>query len=127
MASDGVHTAWEYSVAVFTVPIRVPTTTLFEPAPGATYILSQTVGLRASAYDVDTGTMADDLLQWPSNRDGDLGHGQQLSVAGLSLGVHTITFRADEGQVDVCKENVEITVHTFAGRVLYGKYMKAEL
>ena len=58
LVSDGVHTAYDESDAPFTVPNRVPTTTLFEPAPGATYVISQTVGLRASAYDVDTGTMA---------------------------------------------------------------------
>ena len=110
LVSDGVHTAYDESDAAFTVPNRVPTTALFEPLPGATYVLTQTVGLRASAYDVDTGTMAPNLLHWSSNRDGDLGSGQQLSVSDLSLGVHTITFRADDGQGGVAEENVEITV-----------------
>ncbi len=54
--------------------------------------------------------MDDKLLEWSSNKDGSLGSGQQLSVADLSHGQHTITFRADDGQGGVAEESVQITV-----------------
>ncbi len=108
--SDGVHTAYDDSNNNFTVPNRIPTAAIVEPENGATYVISQTVGLRANAYDVDTGTMAADQLQWSSNKDGLLGTGQQLRLIGLSLGSHTITFRADDGIGGVAEESVQITV-----------------
>ncbi len=109
-ASDGIHTASDESDGPFTVPNHVPMVEITQPAGDVTIAISQTLGLEATAYDVDTGTMPDEQIQWSSDRDGPLGNGAQLSVAALSVGTHTITVRADDGQGGVATDSVRVTV-----------------
>ena len=109
-ASDGIHTASDTSNRPFTVPNRVPTVQIVAPSGPTTIAISQTLNLEGAAYDIDTGTMADGQLRWSSNRDGVLGNGAQLSIASLSEGVHTITFRADDGEGSVATASVQVTV-----------------
>jgi hypothetical protein len=109
-ASDGIHTAYDQSDAPFTVPNRAPQVAITSPASGITVAVSQTVTLAGSAYDLDTGSMSGDQLQWTSSLDGPLGTGATLSVATLSAGVHTMTFRADDGQGGVATATVQVTV-----------------
>jgi hypothetical protein len=70
----------------------------------------QTVGLEAEAYDIDLGTMPDELISWSSSRDGVLGTGAQLSVATLSVGVHTITVTVTDGAGGTAADSVQVTV-----------------
>ncbi len=109
-ASDGIHTANDTSDRPFTVPNRVPQVNITQPSANVTIGISQTLNLEGTAYDVDTGTMADNQLRWSSNIDGVLGNGAQLSIATLSEGVHTITFRADDGEGGVATDTVQVTV-----------------
>src|SRR5262249_46636610 len=98
LATDGIHTASDDSDASFTVPNRIPSAEIAEPASAVTIAAGQTLSLEGDAYDVDSGTLGGDRLQWSSNRDGMLGIGASLAVSTLSVGVHTITFRADDGE-----------------------------
>jgi hypothetical protein len=75
-----------------------------------TIAFEQTLTLEGDAYDVDSGTLPDERLQWSSSRDGGLGSGPSLDVASLSVGQHTITFRADDGEGGVTTDSVEVTV-----------------
>jgi len=109
-ASDGIHTSYDQSDGVFTVPNRVPEVSIRAPADGATFAISQTVAFQGDAYDVDTGTMADDLVQWLSSIDGPLGNGCSLSVTGLSVGSHTITLQADDTMGGVASDSIQIEV-----------------
>lgn len=109
-ASDGINTASDTSDAPFTVPNRAPTVQIVHPSDNTTIVISQTLNLEADAYDIDTGTMAEGQLSWSSDRDGVLGSGAQLSIANLSEGVHTITFRADDGEGGVATASVQVTV-----------------
>ncbi len=69
-----------------------------------------TTYLEASAYDVDLGVLDGAQVTWTSDRDGALGNGAQLSTAALSVGVHTITVRADDGAGGVATDTVQVTV-----------------
>jgi len=108
--SDGIHTASDTSNGTFVVPNRTPTVEILQPAGPLSVPISTTVNLEASAYDVDTGALDGAQVTWTSNLDGALGTGAQLSVASLSVGVHTITVRADDGQGGVATDTVQVTV-----------------
>ena len=73
------------------------------------YAAGQTVALVGSGYDIDTGSLTGDQLQWTSNRDGVLGNGEHLSVATLTVGAHTITLAANDGQGGTDQASVQIT------------------
>jgi hypothetical protein len=109
LASDGVHTGSATSDP-FTVPNHDPLVEMQSPAGETTVAQGQTVNLQALAYDADEGTMPDEMLSWTSSLDGALGDGNQVSVVDLSIGTHTITFKADDGQGGVKSEQVQITV-----------------
>lgn len=108
--SDGIHTTSDISDASFTVPNRVPTAQIIEPSSDVTIAAGETLGLVGKAYDVDTGTMDDARLEWRSNIDGLLGHGDRVSINSLSIGTHTLTFRADDGAGGMASDTIEVTV-----------------
>lgn len=108
-ASDGMHSGSGLSAA-FTVPNHTPTVNISAPGGNITVAISQTVAFEAEAYDTDDGTLADERLQWTSNRDGLLGAGAQLSIASLSPGVHTITVTATDADNSHASDSVQVTV-----------------
>ncbi|MEJ5197323.1 MAG: DNRLRE domain-containing protein [Anaerolineae bacterium] len=108
--SDGIHTASDISDGTFVVPNRMPTVEIVRPAGNITVPVSTTVNLEANAYDVDLGGLDGARVTWTSDRDGALGNGAQLSIATLSVGVHTITVRADDGVGGVATDTVQVTV-----------------
>ena len=108
--SDGIHTASDQSDGPFTVPNHDPTVEIREPSGPVTVAVGQTLTLRGSAYDIDTGSMAGEQLEWTSSLDGYLGTGDLLSVAGLSEGTHTVTLEADDGQGGTAQDQVQVTV-----------------
>lgn len=110
LVSDGIHSGSDDSDAPFTVPNRIPSATITEPSGDLTIAVGQTLTLEGDAYDVDTGTMSDEQLQWISSVDGVLGTGASLPVARLSVGTHTMTFRADDGEGGVATDTVQVTV-----------------
>ena len=109
-ASDGIHTSSDTSDAPFTVLNHIPTVEITEPEGPVTVAVSQTLTLEGNAYDIDTGSMSGEQLQWLSNLGGVLGNGDLLSIVGLSEGMHTITFRADDGDGGVAEDTVAVTV-----------------
>jgi hypothetical protein len=108
--SDGIHTTSDASDGSFSVPNHEPTVEILDPDTGTTVAISQTVTLRGRAYDADTGSMAGEQLTWVSSLDGRLGYGATVSIEALTVGTHTITFRADDGEGGVAEESVEVTV-----------------
>jgi hypothetical protein len=109
-ASDGIHTASDASDAAFVLPNLPPTVTICQPAGDAAFVVGQTVGLAADAYDADEGDLDDSQVQWRSSLDGPLGSGAELAVADLSLGVHTITVTAADGQGASASASLQVKV-----------------
>jgi hypothetical protein len=95
--SDGIHTAYDTSDAVFTVPNQPPDVKLLKPDSGSVYVAGQTVYMEGFVYDADSGTLDGEALTWVSDLDGELGHGATLSVNTLSPGEHTLTLWANDG------------------------------
>ncbi len=114
-ATDGIHSASATSGA-FTVPNHPPAVTITDPAVDVTVTISQTVALRAEAYDTELGSLPEGAISWASQLDGALGSGSQISVASLRAGLHTITVTADDGQGAQASDVVQVEVLEITGR-----------
>jgi len=83
-------------------------------------VLSETVGFVGSGYNVDTGPLSGDQLEWLSDRDGLLGTGESLSIATLSAGTHTITLRTLDGHGGFVAATTRVTVGVISQLVANG-------
>ncbi len=109
-ATDGLNSSYDDSLVDAVMPNHAPEVEISAPANGATFAAGQTVALVGNGYDIDTGSLAGEQLQWASNRDGALGNGDHLSIATLTVGDHTITLAADDGQGGKDQASVQITI-----------------
>jgi len=96
-ASDGIHTTSDTSDATFTTATRDPEIQILSPAPETYVAANQTLSLVALAYSINVGTPQSEQVTWTSSVDGALGNGEELSVTGLTPGVHHITVTFDDG------------------------------
>ncbi|MDF1515397.1 MAG: hypothetical protein P1S60_16425, partial [Anaerolineae bacterium] len=62
------------------------------------------------AYDTESGDRTP-MMTWHSSRDGFLGTGNELSVASLSGGSHTLTLTADDGEGHEGFDAIHLTVN----------------
>ena len=108
--SDGVHTV-EDTTGPFTVPLRPPEVYVMSPSDGATLQRGMPAFFSASGYDAEDGPLADDDFQWRSDRDGDLGSGEEILAESLSAGLHEITVRATDSDGLTASD----TIHVFVG------------
>ncbi len=109
-ASDGLNSSYDDSDGPFFVANHIPEVEITTPVAATTVAAGQTVLFIGDAYDIDTGTMPPEQLEWISSIDGPLGDGSSVSVATLSVGAHTIFFRANDGQGGLASDSVAVTV-----------------
>ena len=107
IASDGFNETTVTSAA-FTVPDVGPWLGIVSPANNAV-IDAFPIVLDGYAYDVENGDRSE-ALTWTSNLDGLLGSGDNLSVAALSGGSHTLTLTADDGDGNIGTDTIHLTV-----------------
>jgi Ca2+-binding RTX toxin-like protein len=96
VANDGVLTGSADS-GPFSVPGKAPVARITTPRSGSTYAYGQTVTLEGSGEDVEDGSVNDESLSWSSDVDGQLGQGHLVHPQLLSVGTHTITLKATDG------------------------------
>jgi len=96
-ATDGVNSTRDTSDTTFAVLNHAPQLEVTAPSSGAEsatgppiYARGQTITVLADAYDIDDGDLNDSVV-WSSNLDGQLGTGEVLGTASLSVGTHTLT------------------------------------
>ncbi len=111
-ASDGLNSGFDDSDGPFLVANHVPEVEITSPSTETTVAAGQTVLFAGDAYDIDSGTMPAEQLEWLSSIDGSLGNGSSVSIATLSPGVHTIAFRANDGQGGLASDSVVVTIVT---------------
>ena len=109
-ASDGLNTAFDDSDGNNTVPGNTPQLAILGPAGGSTFAFGATVALQGEGYDIDSGPLQGETLQWRSNLDGPLGAGELLSLNSLAAGTHTITLSTPDGKGGFVEQSVQITV-----------------
>jgi len=118
--SDGLNTASADLAGTVTIPASTPAVQILAPAAGSAVVLSETVGFVGSGYNVDTGPLSGDQLEWLSDRDGLLGTGESLSIATLSAGTHTITLRTLDGHGGFVAATTRVTVGVISALVANG-------
>jgi hypothetical protein len=115
-ATDGVNTSRDESDAAFTVERKAPQAFIISPEADSATLANTPVWLEGYAYDLEDGALSDAALNWSSSRDGELGTGVELLTA-LSLGQHTLTFTAIDGDANTATATVEVLA-TFAEDVV---------
>ena len=90
-----------------------PVVTISAPAPGATIAESTSVILQGSAVDEEDGALDGTAVSWTSDRDGELGTGDALTVPTLSAGNHQLSFSAIDSHGRTATATVGITVTPF--------------
>lgn len=110
-ASDGFLNT-EVDSPPLTVARKAPEATVRSPSSGASRLAHESLALSGSAYDREDGTLTGEALSWWSDRDGLLGRGATVLVAGgtLSSGWHTITLVATDSDGLAGESRVEIFV-----------------
>ncbi|HSF17629.1 MAG TPA: metallophosphoesterase [Vicinamibacteria bacterium] len=88
----------------------LPIVTIDAPSDGSTFDLGETVDFVGVVSDEEDGDLTS-RLAWVSDRDGNVGAGGAVSVAGLSSGVHRITAWASDDEGLVGSGQITITVY----------------
>jgi hypothetical protein len=91
IATDGLWTAQDASDALFSVATKAPRVTIDWPHDGAVLPPDTPALFNGSASDPEDGPLAGEALLWESDRDGPLGHGEEVLLPTLSSGAHRIT------------------------------------
>ncbi|MEZ4863805.1 MAG: choice-of-anchor Q domain-containing protein [Caldilineaceae bacterium] len=110
LVTDGVNTVQDDSDGPFTVWGHAPTAAILAPAADATFVVSQTVILHGSGYDVEDGELTGGALTWQSDRDGLLGTGAEVALNTLSAGTHVITLQVTDADNNQASDSRTITV-----------------
>jgi hypothetical protein len=106
--SDGAKDTASVSIAVATRPD--PTVTITSPANGSTHEQGASVSFTGSATDAEGNSLTGTALVWTSSRDGQIGTGVSFTKSNLSVGAHTITLTATDGQGQSGTAHVSITI-----------------
>jgi hypothetical protein len=97
-ATDGFNTSSDISNAAFHVAGHTPTIQIVAPSSSISIISGAAVFFQALASDFEDGTSLDTQISWSSNRDGNLGIGNNIVANSLSLGQHTITAKVTDSE-----------------------------
>jgi hypothetical protein len=109
LVSDGFHTSFVDSPP-FNVVDKGPQPLILAPAPNAEFPAAQPLLLAGDAYDLEDELLPDERFHWQSDRDGALGTGRSLTLAGLSPGPHTLTLTVTDNQGNPGVSTVTIVV-----------------
>lgn len=107
--SDGINTGNEVS-GLFSVSKKTPSADIISPVAATVFRQQDLVWLRGVAYDVDDGFLDGKSIRWESNQNGILGTGAILSIMNLTVGSHTITMTATDGDGNTASKAVTIRV-----------------
>ena len=79
--------------------------TILSPLSGAIIEAGEEITFSGSATDFQDGELSDDSLVWTSDKDGEIGEGEEFTRDDLSEGEHTITLTAtnDHNHSTYCK------------------------
>jgi len=98
------------SLVVTVVANSLPVVQLISPASGVSFSQGDMIIFEASATDAEDGSLSN-VIDWRSNRGGDLGIGETISINDLSEGAHAITASVTDsfGGSASATINIEVT------------------
>jgi len=117
--SDGFNAGTDVSDAHFMVERKGPQAFILSPEGDRIIPLGTSLFLQGYAGDIEDGTLSDTSLHWKSNRDGDLGTGNQVWVT-LSPGQHIISCSAidSDGNTATASTNVYVGAKVYLPLIL---------
>ncbi|MEM7585341.1 MAG: discoidin domain-containing protein [Acidobacteriota bacterium] len=104
-ATDGIRSGVDETSRLF-LANRAPTLVILAPVDGESFEAGARVALIAAAQDPE---LADVDIAWSSDRDGDLGSGDELTLE-LSPGTHWLTATATDAAGGEATHSIAITV-----------------
>ncbi len=84
--------------------------TILSPLSGAIIEAGEEINFSGSATDFQDGELSDDSLVWTSNKDGEIGEGEEFTRDDLSEGEHTITLTATNSLGEKTTVSITITI-----------------
>ena len=109
LVTDGVNTSQDVT-GPFTVTTKSPVVFVAAPEDGSAVPPETPVLFTASGYDPEDGPMEGDVFSWTSDRDGDLGSGEEIFAPELSLGWHEITVTATDSDDNTATDSIRVYV-----------------
>lgn len=108
--SQGAEASTAITLHVVGVGVDTPpTTTIDQPADGASFVLGDAVHFEGHASDLEDGALTG--LVWSSSLQGALGAGDALDVADLIAGVHVVTATAVDSAGQPGTDAVSVTIN----------------
>ncbi|PID73645.1 MAG: hypothetical protein CSB33_02540 [Desulfobacterales bacterium] len=86
-----------------------PAVTISSPPDARRFAEGEAITFSGWAEDAEDGEIPPENLKWTSDRDGDLGTGQTVTVSSLR-GVHVVTLEATDSHGSAGKKSVTVTV-----------------
>lgn len=87
-----------------------PTVQIVQPFHLTPYAADSVITFSGTAVDIEDGALTGASVTWTSDLDGLLGTGTNFTMTGLSLGLHTITMRAEDSGLAFATDQVMINV-----------------
>jgi formylglycine-generating enzyme required for sulfatase activity len=87
-----------------------PTVAIISPAADSGFLQGATITFTGTGTDTEDGELSDTDLQWSSDKEGVLGTGASISVSNLRVGIHTITLRGTDSQLEVATTSIPIII-----------------
>jgi hypothetical protein len=84
--------------------------TILAPLSGAIIEAGEEINFSGSATDFQDGELSDDSLVWTSDKDGEIGEGEEFTRDDLSEGEHTITLTATNSLGEKTTVSITITI-----------------
>lgn len=108
--SQGAEASTAITLHVVGVGVDTPpTTTIDQPADGASFVLGDAVRFEGHASDLEDGALTG--LVWSSSLQGALGAGDALDVSDLIAGLHTVTATATDSAGQPGVDAVTLTIN----------------
>jgi ligand-binding sensor domain-containing protein len=110
VATDGFNTGIDRSNAPFQMGNKPPQGVGFSsPIAGAELLYGVPTYLVGNAFDLEDGMLPDSALAWRSDRDGDLGTGNNISTM-LTVGTHTLSLTATDSDNAQATATAQVTI-----------------
>lgn len=115
VVSDGLRSATSVARSVTRVAGHAPTVAIRNAVDNMAYSAGAATPFAVSSADVDGDKVR--RVVWTSSRDGVVGHGSQVTLAGLSIGTHRLTAAVTDTSGAVGKARVRLRVLARALRI----------
>jgi hypothetical protein len=125
-ARDGFWTTSDETDDTFTVAASPPRAIILN-STGTVVRFGSTVHLTGIATDLEQGPITkSERFSWTSDRDGDLGTGQEIATRTLSKGVHLITLKVTDDDHKVGSTTILLYVGVDAAQVAWTSWLNAD-